>query len=476
VKTPRFLILSVLLLLPRALSAGDGRPLTLTLAEAKARAEGNSSDLRALNLQLLAQNYAYGLGVRVFFPTVSVGFTQSDSVALLAPGDSTQKTFSLTLHQPLFDGGRTLFQRRVQKLELTLQQYEYLKKREEILDQAWTLFYQLLLAEEKRRLQDEFHAVALQQLAVSRKELELGSVTEIDCIDTELEVKKLEAEMRKTRLDEENLLYQFQMLCGLPRSQAVVLDGRIDFSYAGMALSPVPEFWLGVALDRNREYRQLQFEAVKSREEYKIAQTTWIPTVGADVSFSLSGEGFPLYTPGFSFKLTFQFPFNEAPAKASLNAASTSVSQRSFTGDVSADVFPSLNYLSDQRLALLKIQTINVQVESAEENLRFNIEQSLKNYAAEVENLALQKETLKLLDRKQRVTKEQLGIGEIKRIDYLKAQNDYYSQEIAIRESILRLIQLERGFEQLLGLEAGELALFQDRAKADNEPTRGVQP
>jgi len=474
-KSARLLPAMFLFLLTRLLSADDA-VLSVTLAEAKARAEAVSSDLRALNLQMLAQEYAYGLGARVFFPTLSLGFTRSDSAASLSPGDSNKNTFSVSLHQPLFDGGRTIFQRRTQKLDLTLQRFGFLQKREALLDQVWDLFHRLLLTAEKRRLQDEFHAVALQQLAVGRTELELGAVTEIDYLDTELEVKKLEAEMRKTKLDEENLLYQLKTLCGLPLSRAVSLEGAIDFAYGGMALLPEPEFWLAVALDRNAEYRRLWFESAKSKEEYKLAETAWVPSVGADLSFTLSGEGFPLYEPGFAFKLTFQFPFNETPLKSSLNASSTSIGQRAFTADVGAAVQPSLNYLADRRLALLKIQVTDGQLQSAEENLRFNIEQFLKNHAAEKENLALQKETLALLDRKRRVTREQLGIGEIKRVDYLKAQNDYYGQEIAIRESILNLIRMERGFEQLLGLEAGELSSFIENKKTNDNVPKGEKP
>ncbi len=456
-------VLALFMFLPgRPLCGDEPGVLSVTLEEAKARAENTSSELRSLGLQMLAQEYAFGLGARAFFPTVSVGFTRSDSVTALAPGDSSKKTVTLSLHQPLFDGGRALFRRRVQKLDLILQRYDYRKKREELLDRTWALFHQILLSGEKRRLQDEFHALALQQLAIARKELELGAITEIDCVDAELQVKNLEAEMRKTKLDEETLLYQFRSLCGLSPSRPIALEGKIDFSHVGTALNPRPEFWLGVALERNMEYRKLAFEGVKSREEYKIAQVAWVPTVGADLTFSLAGEGLPLSEPGFAFKLTFQFPFNEAPTKASLNASSTSIGQRATTADMSADLFPSLNYLSDQRLALLKVQMTNLEVEGAEETLRFNIGQFLENYAAEVESLALRKETLRLLDRKQRVTREQLGVGEIKRIDYLRAQNDYFNQEIAIRESIYRLIQLERGFEQLLGLEPGELALFRD--------------
>jgi outer membrane protein TolC len=472
----RFLFLIILATIPSLLPAEDDRVLTITLAETRARAENNSSELEALLLQNQAQEYAWRLGIRSFFPTLSIGFNQSDAVTMLAPGDSTRKTVSFTLHQPLFDGGRALFQRQVQKIDLTLQQYAFVKKREELLDQAWSLFHRLLLSREKRRLQDELYAIARQQLVISQKEREVGAATEIDFIDTALQVKKMEAEMKKTGTDEEVLVYQFLMLCGLPRSQAIDLNGKIDFTYRGLDLPPLTDFWLAMALERNMEYRQMAYGAARTREEFKIAQTTWIPTVGADFTFSLSGQGLPLYEPGFSFKLTFQFPFNEAPTRLGATAGAASTNQRTMTTDASADVLPSLTFLSDRKLALLKIRMTDLQVDGAEENLRFSIEQFLKNYSAATENLSLQKETIELLNRKQRVTKEQLGIGEIKRIDYLKAQNEYYQQAIAIRESILAILQLERGFEQLLGLEAGELTRLVEAERNANTRQQEVTP
>ena len=231
----------------------------------------------------------------------------------------------------------------------------------------------------------------------------------------------------------------------------------IDVSYRGLALEENPEFWLGIALEKNLEYQQLRFEAEKSKEEFRISETTYIPTIGADFSFSLSGEQFPLYEPGFSFKLTFSFPFNEVPTKVNLDATTDMVDQRTMAAGFNADLFPDLNYLADRRLAMVQLRLLQLQLDSTQENLRFNIEQFLKNYTYETANLELRRQTIKLMERRLKVYQAQLGIGEIKRIDYLKAQNEYYREEIGLRESILSIMYMERSFEQLLGLAPGEL-------------------
>ena len=101
---------------------------------------------------------------------------------------------------------------------------------------------------------------------------------------------------------------------------------------------------------------------------------------------------------------------------------------------------------------------MNIQIEETLESLRFNIEQFIKQYSFAIAELTLRREAIELLERKQRVYKQQLGIGEIKRIDYLKAETEYYKEEIAFRESILSIKQMERSFEQILGFEPGELS------------------
>jgi outer membrane protein TolC len=452
--TTRYIhILIFFILIPVAVKAQMSKPLVLTLEQARAYAENNSVELNAMHMELLARKYSYDMGVRAFFPTLSVGFSQSDAVTTGAASDTTKKSVSFSLHQPLFDGGRTIFQRKVQKLELVLMKNAHTQKREVLLDQTRQIFFQFLLSREKRRLQNELHGLALQQLEISRTERRLGAITEIDLVDTELEIKRLEADMRKTAMEEEVILYQLQMLCGIPRDRPVIPRGEIDFSYSGISLDSDPATWLGIALDRNMEYQQMRYQVEKSREELRIAETTYIPTIGADVSFSLSGDNFPLYEPGFALKLTFEFPFNEAPTKVNMDTNSNFVDRRGVTAGVSSEILPSLNFLADGRLARLNVRMMNLQLESNREGLRFGIEQFLKKYAYAADNLQLRKETLALLKRKQRVTEEQLGIGEIKRIDYDR-------EEIGIREDILAIMELERGFEQLLGLEAGELTSF----------------
>ncbi|RPJ07147.1 MAG: hypothetical protein EHM28_08190, partial [Spirochaetaceae bacterium] len=174
--------LLLLFFLPCAM-AETPESLSIDLEYAKALAEASSQELDILRAQLAAQNYAYNLGIRAFFPELSLGLSQNDTVNMNAV-DSTSKSLFITLSQPIFDGGRMFFQRKIQRLSLSLEQYTYIKKREEVLDQAWQYFNNLILLQEKLKIQKTLYDISLKQLEISRKEYQVGAITEIELVDT----------------------------------------------------------------------------------------------------------------------------------------------------------------------------------------------------------------------------------------------------------------------------------------------------
>ena len=48
-------------------------------------------------------------------------------------------------------------------------------------------------------------------------------------------------------------------------------------------------------------------------------------------------------------------------------------------------------------------------------------------------------------------------MGEIKVLELMQARIEYYKEEIAIREGVLELMNTEREFEKLLGINMGDL-------------------
>jgi outer membrane protein TolC len=428
----------------------------LTLEQAMVMAEDNSQELRLLHLQMAAEKYAFDLSIREFLPRFSVGYSQNDTVIIHDP-DVRSKNVSFTISQLLYNGGRTLINRNLTQMQLALDRFNYNKKREDLINQTWNMYNKILMFRRKKELEQEILEITLNQLKISNTERKVGLITEVDLLDVEIQVKNLEVQIKETTIEEESLYFEFKKLLGLEPYAEIVLDGSLATEYQGLNLEDDPEYWLSLALVSNTEFKALQFEIEKKKQEVKMVEQSYLPRVDADFSVFVSSEYFPLQDLGFSLKLNLSFPFKPIPLQSQINAGFSGTAERSTGLSLSSDILPDLGFLVDYRTALLSYESLKIQEEDVLNNLRFNIEQFLKKYKQGVEKMALQNQTLALHKRKLLIQERQLSIGEIKRVDFLESQTDYLKDEISALENQLSLLEMERSFEQLVGIEPAGL-------------------
>jgi hypothetical protein len=65
-----------------------------------------------------------------------------------------------------------------------------------------------------------------------------------------------------------------------------------------------------------------------------------------------------------------------------------------------------------------------------------------------------------MANRRYRLEEIRLGLGQITRLDLMKAFINFTEKEIAAVESAINLLQMERELERLMNLAPGELAAF----------------
>jgi len=433
--------------------------LHLTLEKAIVLAEDNSQELRLLLLQMAAEKYAFDLSIREFLPRLSLGYSQNDTVKIGDP-DIRSKNISFTISQLLYNGGRTIISRNLTHMQLTLDRFNYKKKLEDLINQTWNMYNKILMFKEKKKLQQEIHKIALKQLEISRTERRVGLLTEVDLLATEIQVKEFAVQIKETQIEEESLYFEFKRLLGLEPHAMLVLDDSLDLEYEGLSLVDNTEYWLSMALVNNSEFKALQFEIEKQRQEVKMVEQSYLPRIDADFSVMVSSEYFPLQDLGFSVKLNFSFPFKPLPTQTQINAGLSGSSERSTGISMSTEILPELGFLVDHKVALLSFEMLRLKEEEALSNMQFTIEQFLKQYGHRVEKLKLQRESLALFKRKLIIQERQLAIGEIKRIDYLESQSEYLEAVIAALENQLALLEMERSFEQLIGVEPAILRFY----------------
>ncbi|MEW5814663.1 MAG: TolC family protein [Spirochaetota bacterium] len=435
--------------------------LKLTLEEAKVLALGNSEELKIIALNLRAASKGYQLDIRNMLPRLEAGFNTSDTV-ILRSFDTRIKSASASLTQTLFNGGRTIMERKLAGVNLMLQNQEYDKKKEEILDTIFSLFNQILIFKEKMRLQNETYAIAQNQLVISEKEMKLGSIREIDLIETELETRSLAMEIQATRLKLDELLFEFKNALGIEPATAVNPEGRINADYTGLEISTDMEQYFGTALDRNLELKRSRFEIRKNTEKLTIAASSMLPKIEAVVTVTLSGAAYPLQAIGVSVKLNFSFPFKSFPASGSFSAGERGEKEVSRGADFKVGILEDIRFPLDRKTALMNLEASRIKEKELKETLKFQIEKGVNSYRQKRELLELRNEFLALRKRKIEILEKQLDLGEIKRIDLLKAKTELLKERLSLLEDILEMVELERNLERLTGIEPGGFAALAD--------------
>ncbi len=440
--------------------SADGKTvLHLDLEKSLILAEDNSQELHLLLLQMAAEKYSFDLSIREFLPRFSVGYSQNDTVITGDP-DTRSKNLSFTVSQLLYNGGRTLINRDLTRMQLTLDQYNYKTKQEDLINQTWSMYNKILMFKAKQKVQEDSYNIALKQLNISRTEHKVGLLTEVDLLETEIKVKNFEAQIKDTQIQEEGLYFEFKKLLGIDPDVEIELDGVLDLQYEGLTLADNPEYWMSMAIVNNSDFKALQFNIEKQKQQVKLVEQSYLPKIDADFSVIVSSEYFPLQNLGLAVKLNFSFPFKPMPVQTQVNAGITGDRERSTGISMSTDLLPDLGFLVDHKMALLNFEMLRLQGETAVSDLRFKIQQSLKQYAQMAQKMKIQRESLKLYKRKLLIQERQLAIGEIKRVDYLESQSEYLDSYVQALQDQLSLMQMERDFEKLIGIEPTTLKYY----------------
>ncbi len=431
--------------------------LELTLAEAEIIAINNSFQLQNIQQSMAVTQLSHQLSLREFLPQISFTYNNSRQVRYNST-DTDSIQLGMTVNQPLFNGGRTLIQRELSSIQLSIQSAGFEKQVEEIMDQVWQLYYQVMIYQKKLKLQKELLELSQNQLIITSKRFDLGNITEIDLIESRIEVQGLEIEISSTRNAYQQLSSQFNKILGMDLKTELVLYPDIDPDYPGLPLDENhKDFFYNISLENNLDLKNARFELQKSKAQYNIATTSFVPKVSLEGSVNFSGESFPLQRPTFSAKLNIEFPFKAIPVTTSIALSTSGKEEYSNNKNFSVTPLNDLSFLVDRKSATIQIHQ-NLQKEiMLKDNLLFSIEQQLLDLKQKRSALKLNRMAYELQEQKLSILEAKNRLGEVKEIDLLKGNIEFYNQGIAIWEAILELLLSERSLEKTLGLSLGRL-------------------
>lgn len=433
---------------------------SFTEDEAVERALASSPSLRYAEAVQAAKEASFALGIRAFFPELSVGYDDSTSIAMDAP-DTRSKSLSLTLTQPLFDGGIASRERAMARLELALSRNDIARQSRELERSVRSLFNAILVGQKKRDILAETIAMAIESLDIMRAEQRLGVSTELDAVEAEVEKLELELDLEKAEQEISDSLYQLKKALSLDFDARVELVGELPVAREILHISGEGEALLPLAAAASSELGAQDAAVRKARIALRSARSAFIPTIELEFAATVSGSDFPLSDPSLSGKLLFTFSAPEMPTSYSGSASSAPFRNYGGATSLAAAPLKSISGWIDRRSAKLSLDAEARKKEEMLEDLRFTIRQRLEQYATLERQFALTSKRLSVQRQKSDILEKRLSLGEVKRIDRLKGAIDAAETEIELGESSLALLEAERDWEELLGLDREALnALF----------------
>jgi outer membrane protein TolC len=448
-------------------AADSARALSIDVATAVRMSLDRSADLLSLEDQVSAAVFSLKLGLRDYFPQLSLGYIDSTNIVTGGP-DASSIQWTVTVRQPLFDGGRSRRQRRLAEADILLQRRAIKDKKREIIEAVDSAYHRVLMLERKLALQKDTLAITDQELEIARAQYGLGSIREIDLMESELQRSSLDISILSSEADLEESEFNLRQLLGLRSDAALVLVDDFDAGYGGMDLPADPRLLEALVLEGNLELGQRQAELRRKLAAIIEAKAWYLPKVSLEGSLSLSGGRYPLQSASMNGKLMFEIPAPTTPLSFSVSMGGSTNKQRANGSSVDLNPLQEISSFAEIAEAAKEYGIMRQRIDDMGGALVFQVKKGVATYIKDKISLELQRGDLGLRRKTAEIQKRLLEIGGATRVDYLKTLNQRAEEESAILESVLKLRQSERALERLLGLDTGEL----ERVRASIAATR----
>lgn len=460
----RFLTTVFFLILAAAPLWGEGPGFSLTVNQAEDLGQNASVDLASTQAKARLEKLKYDWSLRSFFPTLSVGFSQNDTVSMNS-ADTFDKRLYFTVKQPLFDGGKSIRNRALAAvgLEQTLTALKAAKQTQR--DTVWELYKKITLAQEKLAALKTTLEGARKEYRIAQARREVGEITELDVLDVEIRLTSLEVQLDSANNDLASQMTSLKELLHLGEGVDLVLSDRLEEDYEGFEIRHTPGDFLVAARTLNQGFAQSRLAKRKLDEAKVEADWAWAPTVSTEATFSASGNQFPLRQPGVNLSLSLSFPLPQAPVNVSLSAGDQPGLSRTKGAQTSADFFPDASVATTGEEWRIQVADWENQKAQLEIKIKDQARDFIARYAVEKKKLQSLKRALALEKRKLLLYQERLRIGEIKPADLVEEQQKVLQAQMDLWDGVMGLMLDERKMETLVGLPIGGLRQMEETLK-----------
>lgn len=429
--------------------------LELGLAEAAHLAVAMSGELEYRKAQLELRGGAWRLGLRAFFPSLRLDYGNDERVSLEG-GDSFSKRLSLGISQLVWDGGRLIISRKLERAELD-QAAEELRTMVADTEDAAVATYRSICAARMRlsvRLSSLERTSA--ELALIELKGSLGLLTPAEIAGARLKLSKLELEIDEERLRLSEAEAQLAQLLGMKTLPP--LAEVLDVGVQAIDLEAVPLLY--IALERSPALALARRSIERKRIELQAERKSWLPVLSIDATLGASGAAVPLRSGTWSvaMRISFEHPWIASSMSAGLGASSQG--GHSAQSGCGLDAAPEPRRALGLAAAEQALRLEETRLSDAVASVSIAIHSAIRRYQGAARAIELARQSLSLAADGLALANLRAELGQAPASEVMDAELERAAQELALVDACEQLLTLERELERLLDFYPGQLVWF----------------
>jgi outer membrane protein TolC len=429
----------------------DTLDLPLTFARSGEMAVAASIELQTeLSRQVLKES-AWRMGIRDFFPSITLTASENDRVSTIGP-DSFSKMYTVSVQQLLFDGGKMVSGRRLEKTQLLLQKDTLQNMLREVSENAIAVYRQVLQGRMTLEIKRQSLTALEKQRLILNTEMTLGLVLETDLLEADIMLEEARIEIVNMELELSEQEKQFAEMLGLDR--VPVLAERIDINRV-FRLPSVEAVQSEISV-RNPDLVSSRLSILQKEEEAKFASRFWIPTIKGNGSFSLTGDRYPLSHYKWSFGLTIDLSMPWIAGTTSGNYEEEPRTERNAQLSESIKLLPSPAAGLSGKSAKLSLNLERNKHAVIGQRLERSAELLMEKLDFLIRKRDLSLRSKELAATQLRLAETRIKLGHITRLDMMQMELDYAQNEIMCVNSVVDVLSAIREIEKLIALPPGE--------------------
>lgn len=436
----------------------------ISSADAGRIAVAVSGELQNKHSLLSMQQSAWLAGIRSYFPTLNLSAYEDDRLSMHS-ADSFQKNYAISLEQLIFDGGKILTSRKIEKAKIALSTAQLESASGDVFEAAVSAYRQITASREMLAIKIRGLASLEEQRRIMSTQFELGMALVSELTEADIKIAEAKIDILSSMLEVKEIESEFAEMLGMETLPP--LTEKID-ALRALALPDI-QLVRSTAQAHNPELINTQLSIKEREEEAKFASRTWIPSLSASGNFVISGEKYPLtnYTWSVGLSIKFDMPWLKSNLGGTYGYEGryTQTARMQGSGTVLPD--PASAITSRQAGIMLSQERTNYALlfERTGRSAELLLEKC--KYSEEKRIIALQ--TVDLSAERLRLSKLRFELGEITALDLFNIQIEVTQTELAALENAVQARAAERQLEKILNLQPGELSNFSKTNNVGNK-------